>query len=109
MTSEATMGEAIDFDLPEHNQLTFETLRIGMSRIDTEDYVDESGASRHGVRTGLWLYFRDEPDQDCAVRVHSGQSLDVAGYRIEVLGINPEQPGTVQLRLSHPARQASAV
>ena len=102
------MSEAVDFDLRAHNQLTFDTLRIGMSGMDTEDYVDELGASQHGLRTGLWLYFRDEPDEDCAVRVHAGESLAVAGYRIEVLDIDPGQPGSVQLRLSHSSESTAA-
>ena len=93
------MREA-SYDLQANTQLTFETLRIGMAGLATEDYIDEEGASQHGPRTGLWLFFRDDPDQDGAVRVHPGQSLTRGGYRIDVLGINADPPGRVQLQLA---------
>jgi len=99
---------AATYNLPANAQLTFETLRIGMAGIATEDYVDEAGTPEHGLRTGLWLFFRDDPDEDCAVRVHTGQSVTRAGYGIEVLGINADPPGTVQLRLTRLLEPSSA-
>jgi hypothetical protein len=88
------------YDLIENTQLTHDSLRVGMAGIAAEDFPDESGASQHGVRAGLWISYREDADLDCAVRVHAGQSLTVADYRIDVLAIRPGQPGVVKLRLT---------
>jgi hypothetical protein len=88
------------YDLRENTQLTHESLRIGMAGMAAEDFADESGASQHGLRVGLWISYREDADLDCAVRVHAGQSLTVADYRIEVLAISQGMQGTVKLRLT---------
>jgi hypothetical protein len=93
------MPEAM-YDLLENTQLTHESLRIGMAGIAVEDFPDESGASQHGLRAGLWISYREDADLDCAVRVHAGESLNVADYRIEVLAISQGTPGAVKLRLA---------
>ena len=88
------------FDLLANTQLTYDSLRIGMAGIAAEDFVDASGVNQHGLRAGLWIYYREDPTQDCTVRVHAGQSLTVAGYQIDILDIHPDKPGTVKLRLT---------
>jgi len=88
------------FDLLANTQLTFHSLRIGMAGIAAEDFVDATDANQNGLRAGLWIFYREDPTQDCVVRVHAGQSLTVAGYQIDVLTIQPDKPSAIKLRLT---------
>lgn len=81
-------------------QLTFETLRIGTGNFWIEEYTTEAGDTAEGPTAGLWLYFRDTPDQDTKLRVYPGMVIEQGGYRIRVLEIGPETDdsrGYVQL------------
>ncbi len=88
------------YNLRSNTQLTFHSLKVGAAAIVSEDFVDARGATRHAPRAGLWIYYREDSDQDRAVRVHAGESLTVADYKIDVLEITAEPPGIVKLRVS---------
>ena len=65
-------------------------LRIGAGNLAREAFVDDHGRTTRGYRVGLWFFFRDAPEKDFHVRVYEGQTIDVPGYRVQVVEINPE-------------------
>lgn len=95
-----TTGET--FIVKSNTQLTFESLRIGVAGIKPRDYVDAEGANRHGPTAGLWIFYREDSGQDRALNAYAGQLLVVAGYQIEVLDIDAEGYGSVELRITKP-------
>ena len=76
----------------EGGQITVQddALRIGVGNLARETYLDERGQPVQGLRVGLWLYFRDHPENDTHVRAYEGQVITIQGYTIRVVEINPD-------------------
>ncbi|HMQ55616.1 MAG TPA: hypothetical protein PKD98_26285, partial [Anaerolineae bacterium] len=51
-------------------------LRVGVGNIWGETYTLENGEKSYGVRAGLWLFFKENPDSDVHMRVHEGQTIE---------------------------------
>lgn len=65
-------------------------LRIGIGNIRQETYTNQVGVELEGFTTGLWLFFREQPDLDQQMRAYEGQSLQVGDYKIRVVEINQQ-------------------
>lgn len=72
-------------------QLTFDTLKIAAGNF----WEDETGQQT----CGLWLYLQDAPDLDTHIRVHAGQTVQIADYHIRVhsLALHENNRWSVQL------------
>ena len=69
-------------------------------------YLDEKGFKGEGLHAGLAITVDDEPKLFQQPDVREGQTLEVAGYRILVLEIDPGARGTITLRLWAPPKPA---
>ncbi len=78
-------------------------LRIGIGNIWDETYINESGNTTDGVTSGLWLFFKDDPDSDYHLRVYQGQSFDAEGYIIRIVEIN-KNDGMVVVGIIPPSK-----
>lgn len=74
----------------ETGQLTVGDLRIGVGNFWPEAYPDENNQPQPVPTCGLWFYVRNHPEQDRHERVRSGHVTEIAGYRIDVEGIERE-------------------
>lgn len=76
-------------------------LRIGVGNIQRETYTNAAGEMVDGVTTGLWLFFKDKPEQDQQIRAFQGQIIEVNNYKIRVVEIN-QKDGMVVLGIIPP-------
>lgn len=93
----------------ESAQLNFGKLGIGAGGIGSGPYLDEKEVRRMGLHASLSIAVNGDPSKFSQPDVHEGQTLEVAGYRIIVEKISPDNNrGTVVFRLWGPAKPPAA-
>ena len=81
-------------------QLNLPELSIGAGYMGSGPYLDEKGVRRDGLHADLSLAVHGQPSQFQQPDVHEGQTLEVAGYRILIEKINPDdERGSIVLRI----------
>lgn len=83
-------------------QLHFGKLGIGALSTDHGTYLDEKRVRKEGNYAQLEFTVQGELDKFRQEKVHEGQTLEVAGYRIKVEAIAPGARGSAVLRLWAP-------
>ena len=73
-----------------NTQATIGDLRIGTGNIWEDTYETEGGNTATGLGAGVSVFVRDDESQNVRARVHRGDTLDVAGRRIEVREITDD-------------------
>jgi hypothetical protein len=101
--TEKTDG-GFEFSIMESTQGNFGKLSIGAGYMGGGAYLDDKGVRREGLHASLTITIHGQPSQFQQPDVHEGQTLNVAGYRILVEKIIPEngaddRRGTIVLRI----------
>lgn len=78
------------FAIQTNTQLTFQTLKIGVGNIWTEDYLTRDGETVNGLTAALWLFVEDKSDLDQTVRVHPGMTLEIDAYLINIVDVRED-------------------
>jgi hypothetical protein len=65
-------------------------LRIGAGNSREEDVSTEGKPAHKELTAGLWFYVKSDSSQDKSIRVHVGQEVTIAGYRLEVVAIDKD-------------------
>jgi hypothetical protein len=71
------------FAVFDNGQLTYEDLKIGVGNFVIEEYVTDVGEAAKGMRCGLWLYLRGDPEE-YTMQVYPGQVIEGQGYSIRI-------------------------
>lgn len=87
--------------------LSFGKLGIGALATEVGAYLDEKGVRQEGLHARLSISVAKDPAARQEVSVVVGQTITVAGYRIEVEHINPGDRGSAVLRLRAPSPEAA--
>ena len=96
-----------EFVLESNGQLTFHSLKVGAAGIKPVKTEQGVGVEPPALSVGLWLYYREDPSQDQAVRLAKGESIEVAGYRVDVVDLSLEGRGLAKLRVRKPEQAAA--
>ena len=75
-------------------QMHLDGVAIGVGNIWDEEYVPTGGTPVVGLTALLFISPTDETIANSTVRVHPGQEVDVPGYRLHVVSV---EPGLVRL------------
>ena len=84
----------------EGTQGNFGKLGIGAGSMGAGSYLDDKGVLRSGLHAALSIAVEGEPSLFRQIDVSEGQTVEVAGYRIIIDKIVPQdEKGTVILRI----------
>lgn len=78
---------------------TFHELKIGVTNIIKDEYVDEAGAKKQGLIAVLTLFIDGNPPQEKDFKVHAGQTITMSKYSIYLEEIRGTSKGLVTLRI----------
>lgn len=73
---------------------------IGVAAIDEREYIDEEGATKKGLTSGLWIY--DRSSQEAGEQffwIHIGQVINAYNHSIIVVDIRSKDKGEVELQV----------
>jgi hypothetical protein len=62
---------------------------VGVGNIQEETYTDADGVAQTGLTAGLFVTVEQDATLNHTVRVHPGQDIDVPGYRLHVIAVEP--------------------
>lgn len=82
-----------NFSIQANTQLTFKDLRIGAGNFWEEEYTNFNNETITGLTAGLWIYVKDQPQENKTIRVFPGMKIAVSGYEIFVKSVL-QQNGT---------------
>lgn len=78
---------------------TFHELKIGVTNIIKDEYVDEAGVKKQGLIAVLTLFIDGNPPQEKDFKVHAGQTITMNKYSIYLEEIRGTSKGLVTLRI----------
>lgn len=90
---EETIMSGENFSIQANTQLTFKDLRIGAGNFWEEEYTNFNNETITGLTAGLWIYVKDQPQENKTIRVFPGMKIAVSGYEIFVKSVL-QQNGT---------------
>jgi len=77
-------------------QMHLKGVAVGVGNIWEEDYVPEGGTPQRGLTAALFISVARNASESRKLRVHSGQIVDVPGYRFHVVSVEPTR---IQIRV----------
>lgn len=73
-----------------NTQFTYKDLKIGTGNFWEEEYTNDKSETIKGLTAGLWIYVKDNSQEDRTLRAFPGMKIDVAGYQIFVTSVFEE-------------------
>jgi hypothetical protein len=64
---------------------------VGVGNIREEAYTSADGVSHTGLTAAIAITVEDDPSLNQNIRVHPGQDVDVPGYRLHVIAVEPTE------------------
>jgi len=95
MTKEA--GEGTYHTIFTPGQLTLDNVKLAFGNIWQRPSQTEAASQESSPTAGMWIYFRDKPEQNRHQRVHFNEVLEIENYRIQITEIDPAGVVTIQI------------
>ncbi len=71
-------------------QMHLDGVGVGVGNIHEEAYTSADGTSHTGLTAGVFITVEDDTSLNQNIRVHPGQELEVPGYRLHVVAVEPD-------------------
>lgn len=98
-TPTSTTSSAVQI-IETNTQMHLKGVALGVGNIWEEMYLLADGAERHGLTAALFISVENDRSQSWNLRVHSGQDLNVPGYRLHIVLVEKTR---IQLEISEVA------
>ncbi len=99
-SADAPGGQAQRFALFDGGQITVGDLSISAGDFGLAQYIADDQVTRTGQTCVLWVFVRGREDLNHPERVYPGKIVRVAGYRIQVDGIEMGRDQRYAVRLT---------
>lgn len=85
----AYTGRATIRTIEATTQMHLKGVAIGVGNIWEEEYTPVGGTPLYGLTAALFLSVERDASQSRHLRVHAGQDVNVPGYRLHVVSVEP--------------------